>query len=289
MSASPSPPQIMDFWPPARSNSTTGTHLQPEAAAATATLSLMSSNRTVWLRLRLRRLARARADGGSVLARQGRAVECLLVNGTSVCCPTKCLVAVMAGIEARCGRSEQRCRPPRNRRQRASRRGLLLIDDCAQGGGRRHARRQLSSAAQWVMPAQPQWGRAASGPHLDPVGGVPSPPGAPHGRRWRSWGRYGRRWRTNAGVAVPLLSSLDPPNHFRWGKGAAAQGGAFPAARRRRGALVGAVCGAVSEPWAFARADPRKAVFATKVGLALALITVPWAARSRRQAASCTS
>jgi hypothetical protein len=57
------------------------------------------------------------------------------------------------------------------------------------------------------MPAQPQWGRAAAGPHLNPVGGVPSPPGAPHGRRWRSWGRYGRRWRTNAGVAVPLLSS----------------------------------------------------------------------------------
>jgi hypothetical protein len=45
----------------------------------------------------------------------------------------------------------------------------------------------------------------------------------------------------------------------------------------------------VSEPWAFARADPRKAVFATKVGLALALITLPWAARSRRQAAPCTS
>jgi hypothetical protein len=89
MSASPSPPQIRDFWPPARSNSTTGTHLQPEAVAAMATLPLMSSNRTVWLRLRLRRLARARADGGGVLARQGRTVECLLVNGTSVCCPTK--------------------------------------------------------------------------------------------------------------------------------------------------------------------------------------------------------
>jgi hypothetical protein len=174
MSASPSPPQIRDFWPPARSNSTTGTYLQPEAAAAMATLPLMSSNRTVWLRLRLHWLARARADGGSVLARQGRAVECLLVNGTSVCYPTKCLVVVMAGIEARCGRSEQRCRPPRNRRQQASRRGLLLIDDCAQGGGR-HARWQLGSAAQWVMPAQPQWGRAASGPHLDPVGGYDAP------------------------------------------------------------------------------------------------------------------
>jgi hypothetical protein len=60
MSASPSPPQIRDFWPPARSNSTTGTHLQPEAVAATTTLPLMSSNRTVWLRLRLHRLARGR-------------------------------------------------------------------------------------------------------------------------------------------------------------------------------------------------------------------------------------
>jgi hypothetical protein len=38
MSTSPSPPQIRDFWPPARSNSTTGTHLQPEAATATLPL-----------------------------------------------------------------------------------------------------------------------------------------------------------------------------------------------------------------------------------------------------------
>ncbi|RCV21197.1 hypothetical protein SETIT_4G119200v2 [Setaria italica] len=36
----------------------------------------------------------------------------------------------------------------------------------------------------------------------------------------------------------------------------------------------GVACGAVSELWAFARADPRKAVFAAKVGLALALITL---------------
>uniref|UniRef100_A0A0D9WP51 Aluminum-activated malate transporter n=1 Tax=Leersia perrieri TaxID=77586 RepID=A0A0D9WP51_9ORYZ len=47
---------------------------------------------------------------------------------------------------------------------------------------------------------------------------------------------------------------------------------------RRAGAAVGrgwgAVRGAVVELWAFARADPRKAVFAAKVGLALALISL---------------
>jgi hypothetical protein len=105
--------------------------------------------------------------------------------------------------------------------------------------------------------------------------------------------RLGSLWSTREdqrGTAVPLLSSAwTLPTTSGEEREQPPKEGLF---RRAVTVVVrwwGAACGAVSELWAFARADPRKAVFATKVGLALALITLPWAARSRRQAAPCTS
>ncbi|KAL6605798.1 hypothetical protein ACP70R_041451 [Stipagrostis hirtigluma subsp. patula] len=78
------------------------------------------------------------------------------------------------------------------------------------------------------------------------------------------------------GESVPFLSSA-------WGLPGAGAGGVDGERRkegffRRAAAAVarwwGAACGAAAEMWAFARADPRKAVFAGKVGLALALISL---------------
>lgn len=74
---------------------------------------------------------------------------------------------------------------------------------------------------------------------------------------------------------VPLLSSA-------WGlpgvQGGEGDGQAREGLIRRAGAAVTrgweALVAAATEMWAFARADPRKAVFAAKVGLALALISL---------------
>ncbi|PUZ60732.1 hypothetical protein GQ55_4G173500 [Panicum hallii var. hallii] len=76
------------------------------------------------------------------------------------------------------------------------------------------------------------------------------------------------------GAAVPLLSSA-------WTlpttSGQEAERPKEGFLRRASAAVArwwGAACGAVAELWAFARADPRKPVFAGKVGVALALISL---------------
>ena len=92
--------------------------------------------------------------------------------------------------------------------------------------------------------------------------------------------RLGSLWSTledQRGAAVPLLSSA-------WTLSTTSQPGDGEEQRpkegllRRAGGAVarwwGAACGAVAELWAFARADPRKPVFAGKVALALALISL---------------
>ncbi|XP_062233106.1 aluminum-activated malate transporter 5-like [Phragmites australis] len=92
--------------------------------------------------------------------------------------------------------------------------------------------------------------------------------------------RLGSLWSTledQRRAAVPLLSSawtLPTTSHADGEDGERPKEGLL----RRAGAAVagwwGAVCAGVAEMWAFARADPRKAVFAGKVGLALALISL---------------
>ncbi|KAE8774267.1 aluminum-activated malate transporter 9-like [Hordeum vulgare] len=73
---------------------------------------------------------------------------------------------------------------------------------------------------------------------------------------------------------VPLLSSAWSLPGSQAGGG---DGGPKQGLLRRAGAAVagawGALCDGAAEMWAFARADPRKPVFAAKVGLALALIS----------------
>ncbi|KAL6605796.1 hypothetical protein ACP70R_041449 [Stipagrostis hirtigluma subsp. patula] len=100
----------------------------------------------------------------------------------------------------------------------------------------------------------------------------PQPPAAP---------QLGSLWSTledqRGAATVPLLSSA-------WGLPTAGGGGGEDGERpkegflRRAGATAArwwaAARGAAAEVWAFARADPRKAVFAAKVGLALALISL---------------
>ena len=89
--------------------------------------------------------------------------------------------------------------------------------------------------------------------------------------------RLGSLWSTledQRGAAVPLLSSA-------WTlpttSGEEAERPKEGFLRRAFAAVArwwGAACGAVAELWAFARADPRKPVFAGKVGVALALISL---------------
>uniref|UniRef100_A0A804R2W0 Aluminum-activated malate transporter 9 n=1 Tax=Zea mays TaxID=4577 RepID=A0A804R2W0_MAIZE len=94
--------------------------------------------------------------------------------------------------------------------------------------------------------------------------------------------RLGSLWSTledQRGAAVPLLSSAWTLPTTSQG-GIAGDGEQLPkeGLLRRAGGVVarwwGAACGAVAELWAFARADPRKPVFAGKVALALALISL---------------
>jgi hypothetical protein len=90
--------------------------------------------------------------------------------------------------------------------------------------------------------------------------------------------RLGSLWSTledQRGAAVPLLSSAwTLPTTSQDGEQQQPKEGLL----RRAGAAVarwwGAACGAVAELWTFARADPRKPVFAGKVALALALISL---------------
>ncbi|KAL6631282.1 hypothetical protein ACP70R_028132 [Stipagrostis hirtigluma subsp. patula] len=93
--------------------------------------------------------------------------------------------------------------------------------------------------------------------------------------------QLGSLWSTledqRGAATVPLLSSA-------WGLPTAGGGGGEDGERpkegflRRAGATAArwwaAARGAAAEVWAFARADPRKAVFAAKVGLAMALISL---------------
>jgi len=93
----------------------------------------------------------------------------------------------------------------------------------------------------------------------------------------RPLARLGSLWSTledQRGAAVPLLSSA-------WTlpttSGEEAERPKEGFLRRASAAVArwwGAACGAVAELWAFARADPRKPVFAGKVGVALALISL---------------
>ncbi|KAJ1258945.1 hypothetical protein BS78_10G115000 [Paspalum vaginatum] len=94
--------------------------------------------------------------------------------------------------------------------------------------------------------------------------------------------RLGSLWSTledQRGVAVPLLSSAwSLPTNSQPALGGDGEQRPKEGLLRRAGAAVarwwGAACGAVVELWAFARADRRKPVFAAKVGLALALISL---------------
>uniref|UniRef100_A0A0E0HNU9 Aluminum-activated malate transporter n=1 Tax=Oryza nivara TaxID=4536 RepID=A0A0E0HNU9_ORYNI len=97
-------------------------------------------------------------------------------------------------------------------------------------------------------------------------------------------GQLGTLWSTledqrGGAREVPLLSSAwGLPGGGRGGDGGGEGGGWKEGLVRRAGAAAarvwGAVRGAAEELWALARADPRKAVFAAKVGLALALISL---------------
>nr|CAB3470274.1 unnamed protein product [Digitaria exilis] len=88
--------------------------------------------------------------------------------------------------------------------------------------------------------------------------------------------RLGSLWSTledQRGAAVPLLSSAWTLPTTSAEEREQPKEGPF---RRAVAAVAGwwdAACGAVEELWAFARADPRKPIFAGKVGLALALIS----------------
>ncbi|KAF8723709.1 hypothetical protein HU200_021673 [Digitaria exilis] len=88
--------------------------------------------------------------------------------------------------------------------------------------------------------------------------------------------RLGSLWSTledQRGAAVPLLSSAWTLPTTSAEEREQPKEGLF---RRAVAAVAGwwdAACGAVAELWAFARADPRKPIFAGKVGLALALIS----------------
>lgn len=86
---------LLSSPPSLPSTSTTGNRLQPAAAAATATSPSMSKNLTVLLLLRLAR-GRALAEGGGVLARQGRALAGAVKHAGSSsagagCCRAECL------------------------------------------------------------------------------------------------------------------------------------------------------------------------------------------------------
>ncbi|WVZ81611.1 hypothetical protein U9M48_028966 [Paspalum notatum var. saurae] len=115
---------------------------------------------------------------------------------------------------------------------------------------------------------------AASTPR--PLTPTPTPPA-----------RLGSLWSTledQRGAAVPLLSSAwtlpTTASQAALGVGGDGEEPRRPkeGPLRRAGAAVArwwaAACGAVVELWVFARADPRKPVFAAKVGLALALISL---------------
>ncbi|KAG2606078.1 hypothetical protein PVAP13_4NG001500, partial [Panicum virgatum] len=111
------------------------------------------------------------------------------------------------------------------------------------------------------------------------------PPIRPHGRRPAADteptppppARLGSLWSTledQRGAAVPLLSSAWTLPTTSGDEEERPKEGVLRRASAAVARWCGAACGAVAELWAFARADPRKPVFAGKVGVALALISL---------------
>jgi len=93
----------------------------------------------------------------------------------------------------------------------------------------------------------------------------------------RPLARLGSLWSTledQRGAAVPLLSSAWTLPTTSGDEEERPKEGVLRRASAAVARWWGAACGAVAELWAFARADPRKPVFAGKVGVALALISL---------------